>query len=92
MQYVQRDNECTVSNISVLDVEILHLSTKITDRRRERTLAANPASEQPATHETAARGGGSVHLLVRRSTAALPCGCKHNVGTRRRSRTDPVAP
>jgi len=46
-------------------MDILHLTTKITDRCRKRALAANPAPVQSATHGTAARGSGSVHLLVR---------------------------
>jgi hypothetical protein len=40
-------------------------TTKITDRCWQRTLAANPASKQLTSSETAARGSGSVHLLVR---------------------------
>jgi hypothetical protein len=40
-----------------------HLTTKITDRCWKRSLAANPTPEKSSTHETAARGSGSVHLL-----------------------------
>jgi hypothetical protein len=53
---------------------------QITDRCWKRALAANPASEQPGNSETAARGSGSVHLLVRCGTEWLllaHVSCKH---------------
>src|SRR5450756_2148818 len=39
----------------------LHVTTneKLTDRRRKRALAANPASENPGASETETRRGGS---------------------------------
>ena len=37
---------------------------QFTDRRRNRALAANPASNEPGTSECEARGGGSVMARV----------------------------
>jgi hypothetical protein len=44
---------------------VSRLTKKLTDRRRKRALAANPASEQRETSELTTRGGGSVRRLVR---------------------------
>jgi hypothetical protein len=43
---------------------------QVTDSRRERALAANPASKLSGASKTQARGGCSVHLLVGRSRCA----------------------
>jgi hypothetical protein len=45
---------------------VLHIrrTIQVTDSRRERALAANPASKLSGTSKTQARGGCSVHLLV----------------------------